>query len=171
MREGIKRMRHCLPKKHRASRPRRAADRGQGEKSGGWPILVAFFATRMGPLTRQTHFITSAAGTAPLKPKNGLNGPPAYPPPPGKGPCAKEAIRDAFGKLRIRLATSCPTCTTYVFNILGRTQPQLYRYLSLAPRLFDGTRSNQPATVLCGLASGSEGLSKWVWCFQGMPPG
>jgi hypothetical protein len=77
MREGIKRMRHCLPKKHRASRPRRAADRGQGEKSGGWPILVAFFATRVGPLTRQTHFITSAAGTAPLKPKNGLNGPPA----------------------------------------------------------------------------------------------
>jgi hypothetical protein len=69
--------------------------------------------------------------------------------PPDQGPCAKEAIRDALGKLRMKMLSSCPACSTYVFNILGSNQQQFYKYLTRAPRLFDGTRSNAPTSVFC----------------------
>lgn len=79
--------------------------------------------------------------------------------PPGQAPCAREAIRSALGSLREALGGSCPNCSKYVFNILGSTQQQFYRYLLRAPRLFDGTRSNAPTSVLC-----PSGFFNWVFC-------
>jgi hypothetical protein len=93
--------------------------------------------------------------------------------PPGQPPCPKEAIRYALGQLRVKMFNTCTACSKYVFNsniLKGTSQTQFYGYLSLAPRLFDGTRSNAPTSVLCGLASGLAGFSKWAWCGPPKPP-
>ena len=82
--------------------------------------------------------------------------------PPGQPPCAKEAIRDALQALRAKMLGSCPGCSTYVFNILGGNQQEFYKYLARSPRLFDGTRSNAPANVLCG-----PGFLNWLFCGKG----
>jgi hypothetical protein len=60
----------------------------------------------------------------------------------------------------VTLVKTCTACSQFVFNSnkVGGSQTQFYQYLSLAPRLFDGTRSNAPTSVLCGLASGLFGL-------------
>jgi hypothetical protein len=58
-----------------------------------------------------------------------------------------------------------------VFNLLGSSQSQFYKYLSLAPRLFDGNRSNAPTKYLCGDAGGVSGVSKWLYCRSGIPSG
>lgn len=81
-------------------------------------------------------------------------------------PCAKEAIRNALGQLRVRMYNPCPLCSTYVFasNKLGSTQQQFYEFLSRSPRFFDGTRSNAPVNVLCGEGSGAGGFLQWLFC-------
>jgi hypothetical protein len=91
--------------------------------------------------------------------------------PPNSPPCPKEAIRDALGKLRLKLITPCSDCSTNVFNRLGGNQKDFYGYLTRAPRLFDGSRSNAKTKVLCGLGSGLSGLSKWVFCRADIPSG
>ena len=91
--------------------------------------------------------------------------------PPGNSPCPREAIRDALAKLRAKVSTNCPACDMFVFSILGRDRTQFYKYLSRAPRLFDGTRSNLPAQRLCGLAEGLQGFSQWIDCLLGPKSG
>lgn len=70
------------------------------------------------------------------------------------------------------MLNTCTACSQFVFNSnkVGHSQTQFYQHLSLAPRLFDGTRSNAPTSVLCGLASGVAGLSKWLFCGPPVPP-
>jgi hypothetical protein len=70
----------------------------------------------------------------------------------------------ALAALRAKIGGSCAGCSQYVFRVLGSNQSELYKFLAFAPRLFDGTRSNAPGSVLCGLGAGISGLSKWVFC-------
>ena len=69
--------------------------------------------------------------------------------PPNQPPCAKEAIRDALGKLDLKLLSPCSDCSTFVFSILEGNQTDFYNFLRRVPRLFDGTRSNALTSVFC----------------------
>ncbi len=66
-------------------------------------------------------------------------------------PCAQEAALSALAGLKLLLAAPCPSCQTLIFNhLVGKTQIGFYNYLSLRPRLWDGTRSWAPGrTAFC----------------------
>jgi hypothetical protein len=63
-------------------------------------------------------------------------------------PCPREAILSALSALRNLLQSSCSGCNLWVFSKLsGTDQGSFSKYLSLAPRLWDGTRSYAPSSV------------------------
>jgi hypothetical protein len=70
-------------------------------------------------------------------------------------PCPQEAIMSALSSLKVLLQSPCPACNTWVFNRLqgidpGATRTSFFQYLSVKPRLWDGTRSYVSANVaLC----------------------
>jgi hypothetical protein len=73
--------------------------------------------------------------------------------PGAKSLCPQQAIESALDRLRLLMnpTQTCNLCSIYVFSKLpGTSQTSFYNYLSLPPRLFDGTRSYAPANVaLC----------------------
>ena len=81
-------------------------------------------------------------------------------------PCPQEAILDGLRALRNLLQAPCSACNTWVFSKLtGTDQASFFRYLSLRPRFWDGTRSYAPAqTAFCP----SGWLNQHVLCTFGI---
>ena len=88
---------------------------------------------------------------------NGSANMPWYPPlptcPSAKGPCAGEAVWNAFKALKTLVGGSCSQCDMFVFSKIGLTKDSLNILINKPPLLSDGTRSGARATTaLCGHA-------------------
>jgi len=144
------------------------------------PAGGAVFALTLPPLYLATTFAAILNGSAspagasvqqqPFPPLPSCYATTLKPPIPCPGPA--EAINNALASLRTLLGppfTLCPSCQTWVFNILkGHTQKDLWSFLLLPPRFYDGSKSNAELKFLCGMGPGVGGFVKWVFC--GPPP-